>query len=72
MRTPSPCKLNGVPCEKRTMGCHSGCEEYRLWEAVHAAELEQERKAREGLRQAEDFRAKLDTRTKFIRKGRKN
>ena len=33
-----PCKVNGVECDKRYIGCHADCEAYHEWLAVHAAE----------------------------------
>ena len=70
MRTPTPCVKDGKPCDKRQMGCHSGCEDFTRWEAIHAAEMAQERKRMEGMRQADDFRAKLDTRTRYKKGGK--
>ncbi len=33
-----PCKVNGVDCLRRYVGCQSECEAYHEWLAVHAAE----------------------------------
>ena len=36
--TKPPCKVDGVECDKRYVGCHADCEVYHEWLAVHAAE----------------------------------
>lgn len=38
MRTKPPCKVSGVDCTKRHVGCQSECEEFIKWQAVHAQE----------------------------------
>ena len=35
-----PCKVNGVDCPRRYVGCQSECEAHHDWLAVHAAEKE--------------------------------
>lgn len=35
-----PCKVNGVDCPRRYIGCQSECETYHEWLTVHAAEKE--------------------------------
>ena len=38
-----PCKVEGVECDKRHIGCRNTCDEWLKWQAVH----DQERAARE-------------------------
>ena len=33
-----PCKVNGIECEKRYIGCRADCEAYHEWLAKHEAE----------------------------------
>lgn len=40
MKTPNPCR----DCEFRHQGCHGSCEQYKDWQQIHAAELEEERR----------------------------
>ena len=41
-----PCKLNGIECERRYIGCRANCEAYHEWLAKHNAEKEQMAKAK--------------------------
>ena len=43
MRTKPPCAKD---CPMRAEGCHGKCKDYQDWQAVHAAEMEKEHKAR--------------------------
>jgi hypothetical protein len=36
--TKPPCKVDGVNCPKRYIGCHADCEAYHKWMDVHAKE----------------------------------
>lgn len=36
--TKPPCKVDGVNCPKRYVGCHADCEAWHKWLAVHEAE----------------------------------
>lgn len=45
MRYP-PCKKDGVDCERRHVGCHGECDEYREWKRYHDADLEGRRNNR--------------------------
>jgi hypothetical protein len=38
--TKPPCKVDGVNCPKRYVGCHTDCETWHEWLAVHAEEKE--------------------------------
>lgn len=38
--TKPPCKVDGVECDKRYVGCHADCEAYHEWLAVHERETE--------------------------------
>ena len=40
--TKPPCKVNGVNCERRYVGCQSDCEAYHEWLAVHETEKQRE------------------------------
>ena len=33
-----PCKVNGVECDKRYIGCHASCASYHEWLAIHEKE----------------------------------
>jgi len=37
MKNP-PCKVDGVECNKRYVGCHADCEAWHKWLIVHEAE----------------------------------
>ena len=37
-----PCKPDGIECPRRYIGCHSECEEYHKWLAIHDAEKEKQ------------------------------
>lgn len=39
-----PCKKDGVPCDKRHVGCHSTCEGYQAYKA-EADRIAKNRKA---------------------------
>ena len=62
-----PCKINGIECEKRYIGCRAECEEYHKWLAKHEAEKEQERKAKSDEIAIDTF---LATKGKRIRQSR--
>jgi hypothetical protein len=38
MRTKPPCKVDGVDCRKRYVGCRAGCDEWHKWLAIHDQE----------------------------------
>lgn len=40
--TKPPCKVNGVECQKRYIGCRAECEQYHEWLAKHEAERQNE------------------------------
>lgn len=61
MRT-SPCRKEGVPCQKRFLGCHDTCKEYLEF----VAEREAENKARNI--EAESHHDWVVARKKHIRK----
>ena len=47
MKNDCPCHRNGKGCEKRTVGCHSGCQEYAEWSMREAERKTAIRKERE-------------------------
>ena len=51
--TKPPCKVNGVDCPRRCVGCQSQCEKYREWLAIHEAEKEAQKKDKHN--PADDF-----------------
>lgn len=38
-----PCKVDGVECPKRYIGCRAECEQYHEWLAKHEVELQNAR-----------------------------
>ena len=73
----APCKVNGIECARRRVGCRTDCEAYQEWLAVHKAELETERIAKKleadvAIFEGERFlRQKQDTRRKIEEKRRR-
>ena len=77
MKTMPPCKVDGVECGKRYIGCRAECEVYHQWLAVHNEEVEAERAAKAREMDIADFegkrylRKKLDTQRKLDTKRRR-
>ncbi len=71
MRTKPPCKVDGVDCQQRRVGCRDECEAWKRYEAAHAEEREKARRKRDAERDVEDFmvrsgdRARMSGRTKY-------
>ena len=57
MRTKPPCYIPEVDadCPNRRSGCKSTCEEWKKWEIIHKAEVEQEQKKRAQERNLNSF-----------------
>lgn len=39
MKTKPPCKVNGIDCSERYVGCRAECDRYHEWMAVHEREM---------------------------------
>ena len=62
----APCKINGVDCPKRVLGCRTDCPEWQRYEAEQA-EYRKEKDA--SIRQAKDvIEYKKDFREQALRK----
>lgn len=46
MKTKPPCKVNGVDCPRRYVGCRAGCEKWHEWLVVHERETARRRQYR--------------------------
>lgn len=51
--TKPPCKINGIECPRRYIGCRAECEDYHKWLVKH--EAEKERRKLDVGNQADDF-----------------
>lgn len=60
-----PCKVNGIDCPRRYIGCRAECEEYHKWLAIHDEEKEKQR--RNKLNPADDFLIEQQARVKKAR-----
>ena len=65
MRTKPPCYNDGIDCPRRYIACHSECEEYHEWLAVHAGELEAEKQKKDAEWAADGFLSKQNYRIKI-------
>lgn len=63
--TKPPCKVDGVECSRRYIGCRSECEEYHDWMVKHETEMEQQRKGKKN--EADDFLIEQSERVKRAR-----
>lgn len=75
MRTPPPCKIDGVDCERRCAepNCHTYCPEWLKWTEVHNAELAEEQRKKNIYIEADIFMKLQGERTRRdnVRKGSK-
>lgn len=55
MRVQPPCKVNGVECDRRYVGCRADCDKWNEYLVAHEAEKEQIRRNRDKYMAAEDF-----------------
>lgn len=55
MRTKPPCKVDGVDCQRRRVGCRAECKEWREWQAAHERECEQMRQNKTMASDADEF-----------------
>ena len=55
MRTKPPCKVDGVDCEKRRVGCKSDCLEWNRWVSIHEAERNAANKQKQDEIRTTDF-----------------
>ena len=46
MREKPPCKVDGIDCPKRYVGCKAECDDWQKWLAAHNAEMEIQRTAK--------------------------
>ena len=60
-----PCKVDGIDCPRRYIGCRAECEEYHKWLAIHDEEKEKLR--RNKLNPADDFLIEQQARVKKAR-----
>lgn len=67
MRTPPPCKHDGIDCPKRRLGCREGCKDWNDWQQVHAKESAQILSQKRHIRDADVF---LEQQQKRIRQAR--
>ena len=51
--TKPPCKVDGVECNKRYVGCHADCEAYHKWLEAHDAAMAKNIEQREMTRDAD-------------------
>lgn len=63
--TKPPCKVDGVECSRRYIGCRAKCEAYHDWMVKHEAEMEQRRQGRKN--EADDFLIEQSERVKRAR-----
>lgn len=66
MKTKPPCKVDGVECAQRRVGCRDECEAWKRYEAAHAEEIEKTRRKREAERDVEDFMVKSGDRARMF------
>ena len=68
--TPNPCHN----CKRRYIACHSDCEAYHEWLAVHAAEKDKEYKEKSRRLDADSFmvdqkkRVRSDSTRKYLKR----
>ena len=60
-----PCKVDGIECPRRYIGCRAECEEYHKWLAIHDAEKEKRRQNK--VNPADDFLIGQQARVKRAR-----
>jgi len=53
--TKPPCKVDGVECDKRYVGCRAVCEQYHEWLIQHEAELQNKREYHNRNRISNDY-----------------
>lgn len=66
MRTKPPCKVDGVDCQWRRVGCRDECEAWKKYEAAHAEEREKARRKRDAERDVEDFMVRSGDRARMF------
>ena len=44
MKLKPPCKVDGVDCPRRYIGCRAKCEAWHEWLTIHAEETQKQRK----------------------------
>jgi putative transposon-encoded protein len=62
-----PCKVDGIDCPRRYIGCRAECEEYHNWLAKHDEEKAQIKAARDKYIMAEEVLIKQTERVKKAR-----
>ena len=67
MRVQPPCKVNGVECDRRYIGCHANCEKWNQYLAAREAEKEQIRRKKDMDRIADGFLIEQTDRVKQAR-----
>ena len=60
-----PCKVDGIDCPRRYIGCRAECEEYHKWLAIHDEEKEKQRRNKSN--PADDFLIGQQARVKRAR-----
>lgn len=55
--TRPPCKVDGVDCPRRCVGCQSSCKAYHDWLVIHAAEKDAMRRDKDRTCDADGFLA---------------
>ena len=65
MKTKPPCKVNGIDCPRRYIGCRAGCEDWHKWLAIHEEEREQRKRA--SFNEADDFMIRQGERVRQAR-----
>lgn len=55
MRAKPPCKVDGVDCSRRYVGCKAGCDEWHRWLAIHAEEKDKIRREKDKCIDADSF-----------------
>lgn len=60
-----PCKVDGIECPRRYIGCRAECEEYHNWLAIH--DVEKEKRRQNKVNPADDFLIEQQERVKKVR-----
>ena len=70
MRVKPPCKVDGMDCPRRYVGCRATCDEWAEWMVRHAEEVEQAIKKRREEKDVTEFLVQQGERTRRCNQAR--
>lgn len=69
MMTKPPCKVEGVDCQKRHVGCRAECDDWNKWLAIHKEETD---KIKRGKAKYTEIKACMIDQTKRVQQDRQH